>query len=183
MKKALLFISLIFSIAILPVLAYETIIIKFPERENWVKVYYRKVGTEAILQYAPKGQYTDGWVETIVVHSYNGSAFPVNVFTTNSTARLLRINPTAPYKTLRLTPNDAIVGRCTHDFKNVKAQCEFLRVTRGYEGIVTIHYMNKNKDDFMNNYNQWYKIVKGAKLYNSYYRDERILDKAEFFEL
>ena len=60
---------------------------------------------------------------------------------------------------------------------------EFFRVTRGYEGIVTIHYMNKDKDDFMENYNQWYNIIKRAKLYNSYYRDERMLDKAEYFEL
>ena len=40
-----------------------------------------------------------------------------------------------------------------------------------------------NKDDFMENYNQWYNIIKRAKLYNSYYRDERMLDKAEYFEL
>lgn len=65
----------------------------------------------------------------------------------------------------------------------IQGQCEFFRVTRGYEGIVTIHYMNKNKEDFMENYNQWYNIIKRAKLYNSYYRDERMLDKAEYFEL
>ena len=183
MKKALLFISLIFSIAILPVLAYETIIIKFPDKELWLKAYYKKAGNEAILQYTPKGQYSNDWIRTIVVHSYDGSTYPISVFFSYNTARLLKINPTAPYKTLRLTPNDAIVGRCTEDYKNIKAQCEFLRVTRGYEGIVTIHYMNKNKDDFMENYNQWYNIVKRAKLYNSYYRDERILDKAEYFEL
>ena len=43
--------------------------------------------------------------------------------------------------------------------------------------------MNKDKDDFIANYNQWYNIVKKAKLYNSYYRDERTLNKAEYFEL
>ena len=182
MKRVLLFISIFFLTA-LAVFAYETIIIKFPDKELWVKAYYKKVNNEAILQYVPNGQSSNNWTRTVVVHSYNGSTYPINVFLTNSTARLLRINPTAPYKTLRLTPNDAIVGRCTNDYKNIKAQCEFLRVTRGYEGIVTIHYMNKNKDDFMENYNQWYNIVKRAKLYNSYYRDERILDKSEYFEL
>lgn len=102
---------------------------------------------------------------------------------TNTTAKLLKANPTANYKTLRLTDNDAIVGRCTQDYGKIQGQCEFFRVTRGYEGIVTIHYMNKNKEDFMENYNQWYNIIKRAKLYNSYYRDERMLDKAEYFEL
>ena len=167
MKKVLLFSSL-FLLSTLMVFAYETIIIKFPDKELWVKAYYKKVGLEAILQY---------------VHSYNQSTFPISVFLTNSTAKLLKTNPTANYKTLRLTDNDAIVGRCTKNYGKTQAQCEFFRVTRGYEGIVTIHYMNKNKEDFMENYNQWYNIIKRAKLYNSYYRDERMLDKAEYFEL
>ena len=154
MKKVLLF-SALFLLSTLMVFAYETIIIKFPDRENWVKAYYKKVGLEAILQYVPAGQGSNNWTKSVVVHSYNQSTFPISVFLTNSTAKLLK----------------------------TKAQCEFFRVTRGYEGIVTIHYMNKNKEDFMENYNQWYNIIKRAKLYNSYYRDERMLDKAEYFEL
>lgn len=182
MKKVLLF-SFLFLLSTLTVFAYETIIIKFPERENWVRAYYKKAGLEAILQYVPAGQTSDDWTKSIVVHSYNQSTFPISVFLSNTTAKLLKSNPTAAYKTIRLTDNDAIVGRCTKKFGKVEAQCEFYRVTRGYEGIVTIHYMNKDLDDFMENYNQWYNIIKRAKLYNSYYRDERTLDKAEFFEL
>lgn len=41
MKKVLLFSSL-FLLSTLMVFAYETIIIKFPDRENWVKAYYKK---------------------------------------------------------------------------------------------------------------------------------------------
>ena len=181
MKKVLLCSVLILSA--LSAFAYETIIIKFPDREPWVKAYYKKEGTEAILQYVPAGQSSNNWTRSIVVHSYKYSTYPLNSFVANSSAQLLKVNPTAPYKTIRLTNNDAIIGRCTQDYGKVQAQCEFLRVTRGYEGVVTIHYMNKNKDDFIANYNQWYNIVKRAKLYNSYYRDERILDKAEYFEL
>ena len=48
---------------------------------------------------------------------------------------------------------------------------------------IKINELNKNKDDFMYHYNQWYGIIKNAKLYNSYYRDERTLNKAEYFEL
>ena len=55
MKKVLLF-SALFLLSTLMVFAYETIIIKFPDRENWVKAYYKKVGLEAILQYVPAGQ-------------------------------------------------------------------------------------------------------------------------------
>ena len=165
------------------VFAYETIIIKFPSKELWVKAYYKKIGNEAILQYVPSGQARDNWTRAVVVHSYKYSNYPISVFLSNTSARMQKINPTAPYKTLRLTENDAIIGRCTKDYNKTQGQCEFLRVTKGYEGTVTIHYMNKNKDDFMYHYNQWYDIIKQAKLYNSYYRDERTLDKAEYFEL
>ncbi len=185
MKKALLF-SLtctVFLLSTLCVFAYETIIIKFPNKELWVKAYYKKIGNEALLQYVPRGQARDNWSRAIVIHSYKYSNYPINVFLSNTTDKMQKINPTSPYKTLRLTENDAIVGRCTTNYNKVQGQCEFLRVTKGYEGIVTIHYMNKNKDDFMYHYNQWYDIIKKAKLYNSYYRDERTLDKAEYFEL
>lgn len=185
MKKALLF-SLtctVFLLSTLCVFAYETIIIKFPNKELWVKAYYKKIGNEALLQYVPRGQARDNWSRAIVIHSYKYSNYPINVFLSNTTDKMQKINPTSPYKTLRLTENDAIVGRCTTNYNKVQGQCEFLRVTKGYEGIVTIHYMNKNKNDFMYHYNQWYDIIKKAKLYNSYYRDERTLDKAEYFEL
>lgn len=179
MKKVLLF-SLLF--LAIPVWAYETIIIKFPERENWVKAYYKKSGGEAILQYVPSGQASNDWRQSIVVHSYQNK-LPINVMLANNSARLMKVNPTGKFKTLRLTSNDGIIGRCTENYKNVEAQCEFFRATVGYEGNVTIHYMNKNKEAFMDNYNQWYNIIKRAKLYNSYYRDERTFDKSEYFEL
>lgn len=180
MKKALLF-SLFLAFA-LPVMAYETIIIKFPERELWIKAYYKKSGAEAILQYVPNGQRSNDWTRSVVIHSYKNK-LPINIMIANNSARLMKVNPTGQFKTLRMTPNDAIIGRCTEDYKNVKGQCEFFRATRGYECNVTIHYMNKNKDEFMHDYNKWYNIVKRAKLYNSYYRDERTLDKSEYFEL
>ena len=182
MKKVLLF-SIIFLLTSLTVFAYETIIIKFPDKENWVKGYYKKVGNEAILQYVPNGQKGENWTKSIVIHSYKYSNYPINVFLSNSSAKLMKTNPTSNYKTLRLTSNDAIIGRCTKNYNKIQGQCEFLRITRGYEGIVTIHYMNRNQNDFIANYNQWYDIIKRAKLYNSYYRDERTFDKSEYFEL
>ncbi len=42
-------------------MAYETIIIKYPPREHWIKAYYKKKGNEAILQYVPNGQSTNNW--------------------------------------------------------------------------------------------------------------------------
>lgn len=182
MKRVLLS-SFVFLFSAIAVFAYETIIIKYPSGENWVKAYYKKVGNEAILQYVPKGQSAENWTRSIIVHSYNESNLPVNIFMGNDLARMKKTNPTANYKYLKNNPVDMIAGRCTEDYKGVKAQCEFYRVTRMHNGIVSIHYINRDKNDFLSNYTVWYDIVKKAKFYNSYYRDERIMDKSEYFEL
>lgn len=179
MKKVLLFSLLLLST--LSVFAYETIVIKFPDL--WVKAYYKKVGSEAILQYVPNGQSSNNWVQSVVIHSYEHSGYPVNVFVNNTTLKMRKVNPTAPYKTLKMKPEDAILWRCTEDYGKVKGQCEFFRVTRAHGGIITTHYMNKNKDDFMANFSQWYEIIKKAKMLNSYYRNERTFNKSEYFEL
>lgn len=181
MKKVLLF-SFLFLIC-LSAMAYETIIIKYPSGELWVKAYYKKKGNEAILQYVPNGQSSNNWRRTIVVHSYTDSTYPVNVFMNNNLAMMKKTNPTANYKTLRSTANDAIAGRCTQNYKNIEGQCEFFRVTHAHNAIVSVHYINKNKDEFMQNYDEWYNIIKRAKFLNSYYRNERTLNKSEYFEL
>lgn len=181
MKKVLLSSLLLLTLA-LPVLAYETIIIKFPSRELWIKAYYKKSGAESILQYVPSGQRSNDWKRSIVIHSYK-SKTPVNMLIANNTARLMKVNPTGKFKTLRMTPHDGIMWRCTDNYKNVEGQCEFFRATIGFESHITIHYMNKNKDEFMENYNQWLNIIKHAKVYNSYYRDDRTMNKSEYFEL
>ena len=36
---------------------------------------------------------------------------------------------------------------------------------------------------FMENYSEWYNRIKRAKFYNSYYRNERMFNKSEYFEL
>ena len=182
MKRVLLS-SLVLLFTTLAVFAYETIIIKYPPNEVWVKAYYKKVGLEAILQYVPKGQTHANWNRSIIVHSYNESGYPVRVFIANELAKMIKTNPSANYKYLRLTDNDAIAGRCTQNYNGIKAQCEFYRVTRAHGGLISVHYINRNKTDFMNNYQQWYDIIKKAKFYNSYYRDERTFDKSEYFEL
>ncbi len=182
MKKVLLT-SFIFFITCLVIWAYETVIIKYPSGELWVKVYYRKVGNEAILQYVPKGQSHRDWKRSIIVHSYADSAYPVNIFIANDLERMMKTNPTGKYKYLKLTDVDSMAGRCTEDYKTVKAQCEFYRVSRAHGGIISLHYINRDKNDFMKNYTQWYDIIRKAKYLNTYWRNERTLNKSEFFEL
>lgn len=182
MKKALL-VSILFLFSILYAQAYETVIIKHPPEEMWHKVYYKKIGDEAILQYVPKNQTQKNWNKAIIIHSYYMSGYPVNVFITNELIRMNRANPSGRYKYLKLTADDSIAGRCTKDYKGIKSQCEFYRVAKVHEGIITIHYINRDKDDFMENYKLWYEIIKKAKFLNTYWRNERTLNKPQYFEL
>lgn len=182
MRKVLLT-SLILFFSTLAVFAYETVIIKFPQGEVWEKVYYKKAGLESILQYVPRGQTYQNWNRAVIVHAYNEAAYPITVFMANNIAAMAKFNPTGRYKYLRLNDVDCIAGRCTKDYHGVKAQCEFFRASRTHGGIISIHYINKDKDDFMNNYTKWYDIVRKAKFLNTYYRWERTLNKSEFFEL
>ena len=182
MKKALL-VSLLILFTSIAVYAYETVIIKFPPDEIWVKAYYKKAGLESILQYVPRGQSQQNWNRSIIVHAYDQAAYPITVFIANTIAMMTKTNPTEPYKYLRLNDRECIAGRCTKDYKGVKAQFEFFRATYAHGGIVSIHYINRNKDDFMRNYDLWYDIIRKAKFLNTYWRNERTLNKSEYFEL
>ncbi|MCQ2738968.1 MAG: hypothetical protein MJ237_01935 [bacterium] len=187
MKKALLF-SILMCVSAISVFAYETVIIKYPAGELWEKAYYKKVGNEAILQYVPKGQTHENWKRSIIIHSYYENSYPLNIFMTNDLMRMKRTNPTGTYKYLRTSPVDSMATRCTNDYKQkngnvILAQCEFYRATHAHNGTISLHYINRNIEDFKANYNLWYKIIKEAKYYNSYYRDERTFDKSEYFEL
>ena len=183
MKKVLLLSIISLILTSLCVFAYETIIIKFPAGEIWEKVYYKKIGLEAILQYVPKGQTHKNWNRTIVVHSYDQANYPITVFMANNLLAMMKKNPTSPYNYIRLTEFDSIAGRCTENYHAIKSQCEFFRATRVHGGIISVHYINKDKDDFMKNYDQWYNIIKKAKFLNTYWRNERTLNKSEYFEL
>ena len=181
MKRVLL--VSVFLLTTLAVFAYETVIIKYPPEELWSKVYYKKVGAEAILQYVPKGQTQKNWNRAIVVHAYDEANYPITVFMANNLLAMMKQNPTSPYKYIRLTEQDSIAGRCTENYHSIKSQCEFFRATRTHGGIISIHYINKDKDNFMKNYHQWYNIIKKAKFLNTYWRNERTLNKKEYFEL
>ena len=182
MKKALL-VSIIVLFSTLAVYAYETVIIKFPPDEVWVRAYYKKIGLESILQYVPKGQTHKNWNRSIIIHAYDQAAYPITVFMANNIALMAKNNPTAPYRYLRLNDHECIAGRCTKNYKGIHSQCEFFRATRAHGGIISIHYINKDEDDFMKNYQLWYDIIRKAKFMNTYWRNDRILNKSEFSEL
>lgn len=183
MKKVLL---LIISLLLAQVaFAYETVIVDFPENQCWHSVFYQSLGYETLLQYAPYGQTAQNWTQSVIFHSYKNAnkASGASRFMDRTTGQMEAKNPSQMYHYLKYTPTDSIATRCVQKNKLIPTQCEIYRVSTSFEGIVTMHYINKNITDFKNTYSDWYDIIKNIRIYYSYFRDDRILDKAVTFEL
>lgn len=183
MKKVLLFSLFCYCFVSLAAMAYQTIIIDFPKKSKWEVVYYRNLATEAILQYVPEGQSVSNWKQTVIVHSYRESTYGAHQLSDIVSAQLIRQNPTGKYQYLRYSGVDSVAVRSTSNYKGIAGQCEILRTTKAAEGLMTIQYIDRDKDHFKQNYNTWLKIIRDARTYNSYWRDNRVLNKGESYEL
>lgn len=186
MKKALL---LIISLFIAQAsLAYETVLIDFPKDEGWHSVYYGVQDNEAILQYVPAGQTAKNWTRSIVFHSYKNNGNPDNndsasTFMNTTTAQMESQNSSQPYRYIKYSDEDSIATRCVVKNAYTPTQCDIYRASISYEGLISMDYINKNVSDFKANYDMWYQIIQGIRIYYSYYRTDRILDKATSFEI
>lgn len=183
MKKVLLLIISIFLAQ--ASLAYETVLVDFPVNQGWHSVLYETQSYETILQYVPAGQTAEDWTRTLVFHSYK------NLPWTNSAAGLMdkltmqmeTKNSSQLYRYIKYNEMDSFATRCIKKNSRINAQCEFLRTSKSYEGLISMHYINKNIQDFKDNYYFWYQIIRDISIYRSYYRTDRIMDKATSFEL
>ena len=185
MKKVLLLITSIFLLT-QAVWAYQTVLINFPKSEGWHCVYYKKQRNgEAILQYVPKGETENKWTRTLVFHSYKISRWVQNAagLMDRSTMQMENQNSSQLYKYLKYTAMDSIAVRCVRGNVNIPSQCEIYRTSKSFEGIISMHYINKDIQDYEKNYDKWLDIVKNITIYSSYYRTNRVLDKATSFEL
>jgi len=187
MKKALLlFISLIISVFFAQiVLAYQTVLVDFPPGQGWHPTYYGEQGDEVILQYAPVGQEAQNWTKSVVFHSYKNPDLYNDAarFMNQTTSQMELKNPSQMYKIIKSTEADSIATRCIKKNASTPSQCEIYRTSLSYEGLITMHYINKNTQDFKSSYSYWLQIMRDIRIYYSYYRDDRILDKATIFEL
>ena len=184
MKKVLLII-ISFIILSSAVEAYETVLIDFPAGRPWDAVYYKTLGTEAILQYVPHGESQENWTKTLIFHSYKtidhgGSAASLM---DRTTMEMENANPSQIYRYLKYSEMDSIATRCVVKNANMPTQCEIYRTSKSFEGLISMHYINKSTQEYKKTYNMWYNIVKNIRIYRSYYRDNRIMDKATSFEL
>jgi len=183
MKKVLLFSIFFFIFSALGAFAYQTILIDWPSGSKWNVAYYEKIGNEAILQYVPAGETSSNWTRTLIVHSYRDSDYASTQLASILTRQMMMQNPTSNYKYYKYSPDDTLAVRSTSNYNGIQAQCEIFRVTKAQEGQISIQYIDKTKSHFMKTYAVWYKIVRDARTYSSYYMDERVMNKAESYEL
>ncbi len=186
MKKVLLLIINILSFFLAPMaLAYETVLVDFPPNQGWHADYYETQGGESILQYVPIGQSADNWTKSVVFHSYKNLTWTDSAaaFMDRTTSEMELKNSSQRYRYTKYNFADSIAVRCVEKNAQIPRQCEIYRVSKSYQGLISMHYINKNITDYKNTYDMWYQIIKDVRIYYSYYRQDRILDKATSFEL
>ena len=169
----------------LPSFAYQTVLVDFPEKQSWHPGCYEEQGSEVILQYVPIAQTSQNWTESVIFHSYKDTSRIGNAarLLDTITAQMELKNPSQNYRYTKYTGADSIATRCVKKNAYIPAQCEILRTSKAFEGVISMHYINRNISDFKDSYELWYGIISGIRIYYSYYRDNRILDKATVFEL
>ena len=165
---------------------YQTALITYPENnKNWKQIFFKKQDNETISQWLPSYSYSNDWSESVVFHSYNWAKgnscykFLLNLLTSVESR-----NPSMTTKIIKDDAVDSIAVWCAKDTKTMPAQCEILRVTSGYEGLISIHYINKNPEYFLNyQHDLWLNIIKNVRIYYSHFRWDRITGKETSVQL
>jgi len=186
MKKVLLLIISLFIVQVtvqVAVQAYQTVLVDFPQNQEWHATYYQTQGSETILQYVPYGQTGKSWSRTLIFHSYKEPEDSAATFLDKTTSQMENLNSSQAYRYTKYTPVDSIATRCVRTNARMTSQCDIFRVSKSFEGLISMQYINKNIQDFKGSYNLWYGIVRDIRIYQSYYREDRVMDKATSFEL
>lgn len=166
--------------------AYHTALITYPENnKNWKQIYFGKQDQEVISQWIPSYSYNNDWTESVVFHAYNwAKGNNCYRFMSNMLANVASQNKTFRSNIIKDRPEDSVAIWCVEKNASMPAQCEILRVTSSYEGIVSIHYINKNPKYFLQ-YQQdsWMSIVRNVRIYYSYFRWDRVTGKETSVQL
>ena len=165
--------------------SYETVIIDFPDDEGWHSVLYLRNEKEAIVQFLPRGETKDNWTRSVVFHSFKGENDKLNAkkLQNRLITQSIQKNKTLRYKMLKNNQDDTLTYWCVDKNEIMPSQCELLRTTQGHESTISIHYIDKNKKTLNSLSRYWYNIIRDTRIYYSYYRMDRLLNRATIFEL
>lgn len=162
-------------------MAYQTVLFDFPS-DNWYKAYYGQRANETIVEYLPNGQTRNKYTETVVFHSYkwayNRNMTPQSMMADYLSQSALR------YRDLELSSTKNDGDEPTSIWCSAMAgQCEIVRMAKGFEGIIAMHYVNKNPQYFQKVFPTWANVLKNTRVYYSYYRWDTIMNKASSVQL
>lgn len=166
--------------------AYQTALITYPDyNKNWKQVYFGKQDEEVISQWIPSYSYNNDWAESVVFHAYKwAKGNNCYKFMSNLLAGVASQNKTFKSQILKDKFEDSMAIWCVDKTTAMAAQCEILRVTSSYEGIISIHYINKNPENFMQyQKDPWLKIIQNVRIYYSYFRWDRVTGKETSVQL
>lgn len=170
------------------VIAYETAILHYPDRDWRMVSYVRDTDNqEVIAKFVPVYDDKLNWVEMLVFHSYkaNGNAENADNFvSTVMGPNYEKFGNEIKLETIKSEREDALVSWCAEKGTDKDpAQCEILRVTKGVETMIAIQYINRDIKRFPYRKKIWIEVLKNATVYYSYYRWDRMMNKALCVEL
>lgn len=188
-KFLLLLFLLLFNIFIsanLNALGYETVVIDFPY-STWKPILYKKTSGDSIVQFIKKSESQNNYSESVIFHSYRNTSVNSRFLIQSLLQKSFRQSKIENIKPryLKLDPDDSIALWCSdsEDISSIK-QCEIIRSTKALtKGVITMRYISKNPSHFKTVQNTWINTLVNTKLYYSYYRWERVMNKAVTFEL
>lgn len=188
-KFLLLLFLLLFNIFIsvnLNAIAYETVVIDFPY-STWKTILYKKTSGGSIVQFIKKSESKNNYSESVIFHSYRNTSVNSRFLIQSLLQKSFRQSNIENIKPryLKLDPDDSIALWCS-DSKGISSikQCEIIRSTKALtKGVITMRYISKNPSHFKSVQNTWINTLVNTKLYYSYYRWERVMNKAVTFEL
>ena len=167
-----------------PAFAYQTVAMDFVGL--WYKINYVNNERDAIVHYIRQGYTKDNWTESIVFHTFKWTKdkeMSAQELMSSLLNDVRRKNNTIQVEYIKRHPQDMIASWCVDKNENMQAHCEILRTTQSFDGALSMHYLNKNIDHFNLVKQEWLERIRKARVYQSYFRLDRILNKSMTFEL
>ncbi len=162
--------------------SYETCIITFPYG-TWETILYKKTNKESLVQFILNTQNKYNYNETVIFHGYKNKSLDANNLLMFLFNKAKKYNQDIKYVSLKNSKDNSMIYWCGKNKYTEKQQCEIVRTAKSYEGLVSMHYITYDYNRFNQVYEYWLETINNVKIYYSYFRWDRMMNKATTFEL